>query len=103
LHEDYAAQLPPKLAADIAQDYEQLLQVGQRVMLDITPIKRSALPDEVVSSTMDFSPEWIQALIAQGHDDARRALEAAPPSQPPQGVPRARRPRRSQPGGSRPA
>ena len=89
LHEDYAAQLPPTLAADIAREYEQLLRVDKRVILDITYIKRSAVRDEVVSSAMDFSPEWIQALIAQGHRDARHALEAMPPSQPQQGIPRA--------------
>jgi Patatin phospholipase len=89
LHEDYAAQLPPTLAADMAREYEQLLRVDKRVILDITHIKRSALRDEVVSSAMDFSPEWIQALIAQGYHDARSALEAMPPSQPQQGIPRA--------------
>jgi hypothetical protein len=89
LQEDYAAQLPPALAADIAREYEQLLRVDKRVILDITPIKRSALQDEVFSSAMDFSPEWIQALIAQGHSDARRTLEARPRSQPQQGIPRA--------------
>jgi NTE family protein len=92
LHEDYAAQLPPTLAADIAREYEQLLRVDKRVILDITHITRSALRDEVVPSAMsavDFSPEWIQALIAQGHRDARHALEAMPPSQPQQGIPRA--------------
>ena len=80
---------PPALAADIAREYEQLLRVDKRVILDITYIKRSAVRDEVVSSAMDFSPEWIQALIAQGHRDARHALEAMPPSQPQQGIPRA--------------
>ena len=89
LQEDYAAQLPPTLAADIAREYEQLLRVDKRVILDITHIKRSALRDEVVSSAMDFSPEWIQALIAQGYHDARRALEAMPPSQSQQDIPRA--------------
>jgi hypothetical protein len=89
LHEDYAAQLPPTLAADIAREYEQLLRVDKRVILDITPIKRSTLQDEVVGSAMDFSPEWIQALIAQGYRDASRALEAMPPSQSQQDIPRA--------------
>jgi predicted acylesterase/phospholipase RssA len=89
LQEDYAAQLPPALAADIAREYEQLLRVDKRVIVDITPIKRAALRDEVVSSAMDFSPEWIQALMAQGYRDARRALEATPPSQSQQDIPRA--------------
>ena len=46
------------------------------LQLDITYIKRSALPYEEISSGSDFSPERIGLLMAQGRTDARQALEA---------------------------
>jgi predicted acylesterase/phospholipase RssA len=56
------------------EHYQEILD-HKRAILDITHIKRSRMRDELNPSELDFSLEWIQALIAQGHDDARRALE----------------------------
>jgi hypothetical protein len=56
------------------EHYQEILD-HKRAILHITHIKRSRMPDEPNQSELDFSLEWIKALIAQGHHDARRALE----------------------------
>jgi NTE family protein len=56
------------------EHYQEILD-HKRAILDITHIKRSRMPDEPNQSELDFSLEWIKALIAQGHDDTRHELE----------------------------
>jgi NTE family protein len=56
------------------EHYQEILD-HKRAILDITHIKRSRMPDEPNQSELDFSLEWIKALIAQGHDDTRHKLE----------------------------
>ena len=67
-------ELPPALQKRLAQEREQICDLDKRVILDITHIKRCALPYEEISSGIDFSPERIKQLMAQGYTDARRAL-----------------------------
>ncbi len=73
--ESWEQELPPALQKRLAQEREQVCDLNKRVILHITHIKRSALPYEEISSGIDFSPERIKQLIAQGHTDAMRELE----------------------------
>jgi NTE family protein len=56
------------------EHYQEILN-HKRTIVHIRHIKRARMPDEPNQSELDFSLEWIKALIAQGHDDATRALE----------------------------
>ena len=75
-------ELPARIKDEIARmvdnkkltHYQEILD-HKRSILNITHIKRSRMWDEPNQSELDFSLEWIKALIAQGHGDARRALE----------------------------
>ena len=69
-------ELPPALQERLAQEYKEIPDLEKRVILDITYIKRSALPYEEISSGSDFSLDRIEQLMAQGRTDARQALEA---------------------------
>ena len=73
--ESYKQNLPPELQKRLAQEHEQVSDLDKRVVLHITHIKRSALPYEEISSGIDFSPERIKQLMAQGYTDARRELD----------------------------
>lgn len=69
--------LPPSLKEAIARmiaagqlDHFQEIVDHQRIHVDITAIPREAYPDEereLISSEIDFSPERIDELIAQGY------------------------------------
>ncbi len=72
--ESWEQELPPALQKRLAQEREQVSDLNKRVILHITHIKRSALPYEEISSGVDFSPERIEQLMAQGYTDARREL-----------------------------
>jgi NTE family protein len=72
--ESWEQELPPALQKRLVQEREQVSDLNKRVILHITHIKRSALPYEEISSGIDFSPERIQQLMAQGYTDARREL-----------------------------
>ena len=73
--ESWEQELPLALQKRLAQEREQVCDLNKRVILHITHIKRSALPYEEISSGIDFSPERIKQLIAQGYTDARHELE----------------------------
>jgi len=68
-------ELPSSLQERLTQEYNEVPALEKRVILDITYIKRSALPYEEISSGSDFSPERIGLLMAQGRTDAKQALE----------------------------
>jgi NTE family protein len=63
--------LPPELIT-LAEKYQPVVE--KRVLLNIHHIRRSALPYEEISSGSDFSPERLDALIAQGYEDACQQL-----------------------------
>ena len=73
--ESWEQELPPALQKRLAQEHEQVSDLNKRAILHITPIKRSALPYEEISSGIDFSPERIKQLMAQGYTDARQELD----------------------------
>ena len=57
----------------ITEEYDDCTKEGL-LALEITVIKRRALPDEDVSREIDFSPERISMLIQQGREDAEATV-----------------------------
>ena len=72
--EPWEPKLPPALQERLAQEHEQVRDLNKRAILHIMHIRRCGLPYEEISSGIDFSPERIKQLMAQGYTDARRAL-----------------------------
>jgi NTE family protein len=76
--ESWEQELPLAVQKRLAQEYERICDLDKRAILHITHIKRSALPYEEISSGIDFSPERIKQLMAQGYTDASASVRFAP-------------------------
>ena len=59
----------------IEREAKELIKDQKRVRLNITRIQRQALPEELTSREIDFSPQRIEALISQGYRDTRHELK----------------------------
>lgn len=65
---------PQALKSAIDEEYRKVV-TARRVRIDLVPVGRGNLPYEHISRDFDYSPQYIDSLIAQGAECLRAALD----------------------------